>query len=121
MMFLVSVVLAALGGVKAFMAAGCAQIYVLGDNDICGAAMATLGNFLETLSVNGTNINDACTEQMLMTCEMVSSDVMSATVMTVVGSLLGAVFTFQLLIESSILYERARYRRIIDGLAKGAE
>jgi hypothetical protein len=109
-LFLVSLVLCLLAGVQAFLAAGCGQIYILGDFSICNSALDMLGTFLSSFRVGDSESRDACMAQELMTCQVIGSRMQTSAVYTVVGSLLAAVFSFQMIIETGVLYEKARWR-----------
>merc|ERR1719446_1925272 len=110
LLFLVSLVLCILAGVQAFLAAGCGQIYILGDFSICNSALDMLGTFLSSFRVGDSEGRDACVSQELMTCEVIGSRMQTSAVYTVVGSMLAAVFSFQMIIETGVLYEKARWR-----------
>ncbi|CAE7884810.1 TY2B-C [Symbiodinium microadriaticum] len=49
--FLIAVVMAIFAGVKAMIVAGCGQVYVLEDPDVCESALTTLRTFLTKLDV----------------------------------------------------------------------
>lgn len=59
-------------------------------------------------------IQETCVEQDLMTCEIMKEKMLMAAILTAVGAMAAAVFSFQMLIECAILHERARNRRLID-------
>merc|ERR1719446_72141 len=114
LLFLVSLVLCILAGVQAFLAAGCGQIYILGDFSICNSALDMLQSFLSSFRVGDSESRDACVSQELMTCEVIGSRMQTSAVYTVVGSMLAAVFSFQMIIETGVLYEKARWRSNFD-------
>jgi len=114
LLFIVSLVLCLLAGIQAFLAAGCGQIYILGDDSICHGAMDMLGTFLSTFRVGDSDMRDACASQELMTCQVIGSRMQTSATYTVLGSLLAAVFSFQMIIETGVLYEKARWRSNFD-------
>jgi len=119
-LFIVAIILCILSGVKAFMSAGCAQIYILGDQGICGGSLDVISKFLKDfwLMRPTQNFEVTCTENQLMTCEIIARRLKNSTVGISVGSVLAAVITFQMIIESAIMHERARWQRIFDAESK---
>lgn len=116
LLFLVAILLCILAGVKAFIASGCAQIYLLGDETACTNTLKMLQQFIETFKVgnpDGFDIENACARNTLMTCAELGPKMQSSAMLTVLGGLLGAVFSFQMLVDSSVLHERANMRKLI--------
>jgi len=111
LLFIVSLVLCILAGVQAFLAAGCGQIYILGDNSICHGALDMLATFLSTFRVGDAEAVDACMSQELLTCEVIGTRMRTSAMYTTVGSMVAAVFSFQMIIETGVLYEKARWRQ----------
>merc|ERR1719215_229039 len=62
LMFIISIVLCILAGVKAFITAGCAQIYLLSDQATCTSTMRSVQSFISTFFVLDPNENlaDIC-------------------------------------------------------------
>eukprot|EP00929_Paragymnodinium_shiwhaense_P113864 TRINITY_DN82156_c0_g1_i1.p1 TRINITY_DN82156_c0_g1~~TRINITY_DN82156_c0_g1_i1.p1 ORF type:complete len:1057 (-),score=300.59 TRINITY_DN82156_c0_g1_i1:17-3130(-) len=112
--FLMSVVLAMLAGVQTFITSGCAQVYILGDEAVCAAALANLknfvGSFLGEIAIN--SLEDQCQADVLLTCQVVSTQMKSSSVLTTVFSFLGTILSLQMLIEIAVLHEMAKYRRV---------
>lgn len=109
-MFVVSIVFCVIAGVKAFVAFGCDQIYVLNDDAICTDILTGIRDWMETFWTDmPSKINDACEERTLTACKVIAADVMSSAMKTVGGSFLAAVFSFQLLFLSAKLHEKVRY------------
>jgi hypothetical protein len=123
LIFVISLVLCCFAGVKAFMSAGCAQVYLLNDNNICLETVGTLRKFLATFYVGGAweALDKVCFSNNLLTCNLIASEMASSCILTTVFSFLAAVFSFQMIIESACLHTRARYRRMIDGIGKEEE
>mmetsp|Transcript_99917 Transcript_99917/g.213941 ORF Transcript_99917/g.213941 Transcript_99917/m.213941 type:complete len:1049 (-) Transcript_99917:131-3277(-) len=114
-LFVVAIVLCLLAGIKAFISAGCGQIYLLGDEKICTGTLGSIRNFVISFwEDSGILLGDACNQKTLLTCQLIGAKLKKSAVMTTLGSLIAAVFSFQLIIESAILHERARWRRIFD-------
>jgi len=114
LLFIVSLVLCILAGVQAFLAAGCGQIYILGDFNICNGALDMLGTFLSSFRVGESESRDACMSQELLTCQVIGSRMRTSAMYTTVGSMVAAVFSFQMIIETGVLYEKARWRQRFD-------
>jgi phage-related minor tail protein len=116
-MFIVSILFCIVAGIKAFIAFGCAQIYVLGDDGVCTGIMTGLqewmGSFWEDMP---SHIHDACESNTLVTCKAISHDLMSSAQECIFGSFMAAFFSLQLLFLSAKLHERARYNHVIEDM-----
>merc|ERR1719238_702894 len=78
-MFLVSLVFCILAGIKAFVAFGCNQIYVLGDDSVCTNILLGIRDWMSTFWTDmPSNINDACEVRTLTACKAISSDMMGS-------------------------------------------
>jgi hypothetical protein len=121
-LFLMSIVFTIIGGIDIFLATGCAEIYVINDDKICQTSMHFLQSFLSTFNVgdvSGLNpMTQACGNHNLLLCEKISSDLSNSAMYTIIGSFLSCAFTFQLIFDTAVLHERARWRRIADELTK---
>jgi len=118
-MFVISIVLCLLAGIKAFLSAGCGQVYILNDDTICTGTIGTIRQWLHSfLAAGGIPLDMVCNENQLRTCELIGSRLKNSALMTVIGSILAAVLTFQMIIESAIMHERARWRRMFDEESK---
>merc|ERR1712070_78882 len=114
-LFLVSVLLCLLSGIKMFIAAGCAQVYIIGDDGVCTGVLQTMQQWLEKFEViPDLAVDRVCGKAKLLTCKMIADEAAAALVLTVVGSLMAAVFSFYMIIESACLHEQARWRLIFD-------
>lgn len=118
--FLIAIVLCLLAGVKLFISSTCSAVYVLGDNSICTQTLQIIKRFVPSFDA-GVNIEieRVCARQELMTCAILGKKMKSSAILTSVGAILAAVFSFQLIIESAILHERAKWRRTLDKMVKG--
>lgn len=111
--FLVALALSIIGAVKVLLVSGCAQIYVLGDDTVCAGSIETVNGFLSDFNINGIPNESVCTETNLLMCQAISQSLGSSTILTCVGGFLGVVFAFQMLFDSAMLFERARWRGIV--------
>jgi len=113
-MFIISIVLCILAGVKAFITAGCSQIYLLKHESTCSDTLSSVQGFLNTFFVVDAleNLSDVCVGVNLLTCELITSNIASSTILTSVFSFVGSVVSLQMIIESAVLHEQARYRRL---------
>jgi len=117
-MFIVSIVLCLVAGVKAFVSAGCSTVYVLDDNTICQGVLSVIQKWLNTFFTDVGDLTAACGNSNLLTCNLIESKTAHAIVYTVLGSLVAAVLSFQMIIESAIQHERARWRTIFENESK---
>ncbi|CAK0805116.1 unnamed protein product [Prorocentrum cordatum] len=109
-LFIVSILLCFLAGVQAFLSAGCTEIYMLTDNTVCTGILTGIQDFLSSFwATSSIDINDACESTELLTCSLISDDLTQSMYTTTIGSMLAALITFQLLIESAMMHERARF------------
>merc|ERR1740121_259630 len=100
-LFLISMLLCIIAGVKMFLAAGCSAIYLLADDSICQGALSMLNSFLSSFWDGQTiNMDQACDSMTLLTCSKLQEDFLQSVIMTTVGSILASVFSFQLIVES---------------------
>jgi hypothetical protein len=122
-LFLISFFFCLFAGIKLFLAAGCAQIYILGDVSVCGHTLSNLRIFLNSFlgSIGDHLLPNVCSERHLLTCEMMAKKMMMSGILTVSGSLIVSVLSFQLLIESAVLHARATDRRALYNDLKAKE
>jgi len=116
LVFVVSITLCVVAGVKAFLLSGCAQVYVINDYLICKEALLSLRKFVETFELEGalTPLEESCTDNDLLACQLISRKMASSTILTTVFSLLGALVTLQLVFDSAVNHEQARWRRMVN-------
>mmetsp|Transcript_38433 Transcript_38433/g.96456 ORF Transcript_38433/g.96456 Transcript_38433/m.96456 type:complete len:676 (+) Transcript_38433:201-2228(+) len=116
--FLASIALCILAGVKAFILAGCDQIYVLGDLTICSETLGNLKGFMDSFFVSDATapLTATCDEDHLLTCGLIKKKMSTSTILTTVFSLLATLFSLQLIIDSAVLHEQARWRRLAHAL-----
>mmetsp|Transcript_130732 Transcript_130732/g.212844 ORF Transcript_130732/g.212844 Transcript_130732/m.212844 type:complete len:1046 (-) Transcript_130732:133-3270(-) len=120
LLFIISLLICILAGVNAFVVAGCSQVYMLADPKVCGQTLQIMVAFLDTFHVNipGEMLEAVCGQEQLLTCQLIEAKMKKAMVYTTTFSFLAAILSFQMLIESALLHERARWRRILDALDK---
>lgn len=111
-LFILAIVITILASVQMFLASGCAQIYLLGDQSICGTVLESLRMFLETFlgDVSKDDFPMHCVDNKLLTCELIGAKMKTSAMYTVMGSFMAASFTFQMIIESGQLHSRALSR-----------
>mmetsp|Transcript_21481 Transcript_21481/g.49984 ORF Transcript_21481/g.49984 Transcript_21481/m.49984 type:complete len:1062 (+) Transcript_21481:66-3251(+) len=120
-LFVVAIVLCLLAGIKAFISSGCAQVYLLGDDSICTGVLGSLRRWLLSFLTRDTFlITDACQAKTLLTCELIGKKMKTSAIKTTIGSLAASILSFQMIVESAILHERARWRRIFNEASKSA-
>jgi hypothetical protein len=116
LLFLVSVVFVIMAGIEIFTGTSCAQIYLLGDNKVCTETLNQLETFLSTFKVGDGEVplSMACEHHTLRTCDLVKNKMLQAALMTVGGSFIAVLFHFELIFDVALIYERARWRRVIN-------
>eukprot|EP00418_Pyrodinium_bahamense_P099081 CAMPEP_0179047084 /NCGR_PEP_ID=MMETSP0796-20121207/19017_1 /TAXON_ID=73915 /ORGANISM="Pyrodinium bahamense, Strain pbaha01" /LENGTH=997 /DNA_ID=CAMNT_0020743523 /DNA_START=81 /DNA_END=3074 /DNA_ORIENTATION=+ len=121
--FVVSIVLCLLAGIKAFISAGCAEIYILGDNTVCTASLQTLKSFVGTFFVADALelLNGICYEHDLMACTLITAKMKTSAILTTVFSFLATILSLQIVIESAVMHEQARYRRLMNKMLMDEE
>lgn len=113
LLFLVAILLCILAGVKNFIASGCSQIYILGDEAVCTETLKLIQKFMLTFTVGEAStwdINSACAKYTLMACQELGPKMATSASLTVIGGLMGAVLSFQMLVDTCINHERAVQR-----------
>lgn len=123
LIFVVALVFTIMAGVKAFIAAGCSQIYILGDAQICGQTLAGLRSFLETFSAGwlAEHLPNKCMQEELLVCQGIQKELMTSAIFTVVFSFGAALLSLQMTIESAVLHTRAVCRRAAVREANGKD
>jgi hypothetical protein len=116
LLFIVAIVLCILSGVKAFMSASCAQVYILGDPQICGGSLDTVNQFLKSFWQDRdiTAFPETCSDKNLMVCQIITERLKKSTMGIIIGSVLAAVFSFQMIIESAVMHEHLRWRLLFE-------
>lgn len=109
-LFIVSIVLTLVGGIKAFLSAGCGQVYVLTDPTVCTTYMETVEFFLQSFLKDTSDLaGEVCEDTKLTTCQLIADELKVTFISITVGSIAAAVLTFQLVVEAAIVHERHRW------------
>jgi len=118
--FIVSILLTILAGVKTFVTAGCSQVYIINDNKVCTETLKGIANFLATFHVGPvpTSLDFICDVENLKTCQMITDKMSTSTMYTVVGSFAATIFSFELILQTAMLHERMSWRRHKQTLSK---
>jgi hypothetical protein len=111
--FLIAIVLSIVAAVQLFITSGCAQIYVLGDVEVCGSTLSKVQQWLETfhLETVGEVLEEQCEKQALLTCNMIKDEMTGSSIMCVVFSFIATLLSLQMLLDSACLHEMAVWRR----------
>jgi hypothetical protein len=112
--FVISIVLCILAGVKAFVTAGCSEVYMLSDPTVCSATMGGIKNWLSSFIVAeaAEALDQICPTNNLLTCDMIAGKMKTSMLLTTVFSFVAVIMSLQILIESATLHEHARFRRL---------
>lgn len=112
--FIVSILLTILAGVKVFITAGCSQVYIINDDKVCTETMNGIQKFLSTFFVGKvpTSLEFICDVEHLKTCQMITDKMTVSTTYTVLGSFAATIFSFELILQTAMLHERMRWRRM---------
>lgn len=119
-LFLVSLVFCLLGGISIFIGTGCASIYMLGDEKVCTEKLLMIQKWIATFDAGHPELflTDVCSETALTTCAIISDQMTNAAIITISCAILAAVLHFELLISVAMMHERARMKKLIDGMVK---
>mmetsp|Transcript_35257 Transcript_35257/g.75093 ORF Transcript_35257/g.75093 Transcript_35257/m.75093 type:complete len:889 (-) Transcript_35257:46-2712(-) len=113
LLFLICVVICLLGGVQAFLSAGCSQVYILGDNRACTSSLQVVKTFLSSFWSDAADSMDGiCMEESLLTCSLITNSVIDSVEVSVIGGVLASSLSFWMVIESAVMHERARLTRL---------
>lgn len=110
--FVISVFICLLASVKVTLLAGCRQLYILNDVHSCAGSMRSMQGWLESFLTHtpvGDSMHRFCDEEHLLTCNLITEQMRRSTILTTVFSLAGTFFVFQLILNSAVLHERARW------------
>jgi hypothetical protein len=113
LVFLVALILLIFGSVQAYIASGCQQMYILGDELVCGQTLHMLRSFLHTFKADWlvSDMPKTCVREELLVCKSISGELKSSAMLTSVFGFLAAIFSFMLVVESATLHARAMCRR----------
>jgi hypothetical protein len=117
--FYVCLTLCVAVAIGTYAQSGCAQLYILGDETVCSEAMGVMRKMLNFLSGYPYYISeDACVHHYLMTCQVFTRELAGQGVLTYFAGLFASIFSFNLLVESANLYERARWQQYTKDVLK---
>mmetsp|Transcript_86202 Transcript_86202/g.238997 ORF Transcript_86202/g.238997 Transcript_86202/m.238997 type:complete len:1117 (-) Transcript_86202:109-3459(-) len=121
--FVISVALCALAGIKAFILAGCAELYVLGDETVCTDQLSNIKHFLSTFVIADAMepLYGACGGQKLLTCHLIRRQMIVSSAFTTVFSFVGTLICLELIISSAVIHEQARWRRLASSVLREEE
>lgn len=119
-LFIVAIALCIVSGLNTFVNAGCTQMYILGDNGVCHGILGMIRTWLSSFMGAARRIDNVCVEQQLLTCDIIGDKLRNSTICITIGSTCAVVFTFQMLVESAILHERARWIKLLESIEKDA-
>merc|ERR1719401_341910 len=115
LLFIVSIVFMLIGAVQIFIGTGCGMIYIIGDVKICTETLRMLSTFLSTFQVGEGEVplSMSCNHYNLLTCDIVHDKMLQSTILTIVGSFVAALLSFQMIFATALLHERAVWRRML--------
>lgn len=107
--FVVSLLLCILAGVKLLLSIMCNDITFLMEEEVCLGILHSLKTFLKTfdLAWYDGSIQDACNQEKLLTCATIATEMAPSALLCCLGSVAGALLSFQLIVEAGVLHERA--------------
>lgn len=123
LLFIVSIVFVIMAGIEIFTSTSCGQIYMLNDNKVCTETLDQIATFMESFEVGSGEVplSMACEHHSLKTCDLIHDKMLQAAVMTVSGSFIAVFFNFELIFNVALIYERARWRRVINEMEMDEE
>jgi hypothetical protein len=117
-LFIVAIVLTLLSGIKAFLSSGCQTIYFLSDDKVCHGILSVVKGFLLTFwDGAATQFTDVCTSESLLTCSLIQDGMMKSVAYTTVGSLVAALLSFQMIVNTAQLHEQVRWERVVERIS----
>jgi len=118
-MFIVGILLCMLNGINLFLDSSCLEIYMLSQSDMCLSVLNSVKGFISTFTVDPLiPLEQTCDKKSLLMCQLIGEKMNTSMVYTSIFSFASAILQYQLVIESAILHERARMRRIVQELQK---
>jgi hypothetical protein len=117
LIFIIAIVLCLLNGIKIFLNSACAQIYMLSQDGMCSNVLYSVKSFISTFTVDIlVPLDVTCDQKSLLLCNLIYEKMVQSMIFTTIFSFASAIFQYQLIIESAILHERARMRRVVTQL-----
>jgi hypothetical protein len=113
LIFIVSILFTILAGLKAFISVGCAQIYVLGDDQVCTSILTGLRGWMATFwTMMPSKLDSACEVRTLTACKVITKTMIESALYTVAGSFAAAIVSMQMLFQFAHTHERATWMSI---------
>lgn len=116
LIFVCAMLVCIIGGLEAFMSAGCSQVYVLEDRTVCTVALKTMRSFLSSFwsSKLHSDIEKSCQAENLLTCRLIAEQTSGTLKLSAIGGILASVLSFQLLADSAVKHEQVIFRRLLN-------
>jgi len=123
LLFIMSLVFCILAGIQMFMGSSCMQLYIITDTKVCTESLGQFATFLSSFNVGHGEVplSMACQHHELLTCDLIHDKMFQAGIMTVAGSFVSVIFSFELIFAIAIIHERARWRRVINEIEMDLE
>jgi len=120
LLFVVSLLLCILAGVKVFITSGCSKVYILTDELVCGESLTTIRSWLDSFYVADAMLplEEVCARETLLTCSVIAKQLQVSMLLTTVFSFLAVVLSMQITVDTAILHERARWHRVMARMQK---
>lgn len=124
LVFLISVFLCITSGFGRFLMSGCAQVYALGDASICLDVLNGLKRTFRSFNFRSGDESstresmeedlpsDVCIRLDLTTCQKIDNEMNQSAMFVTFFGLLGVALTFQVVLDSAMLHQRSRLRRM---------
>lgn len=109
--FVVAIVLCILAGIKLLLAIMCTDITFLMQEEVCLGILHDLKSFLKSFNLAWYDgeLMDACNSEKLLTCYTIATEMAPSALLCCIGSVLGALLSFQLIVEAGVLHERSTF------------
>lgn len=121
LVFIIAIILTLISGIKAFLGAGCSSIYFLADPSVCTGILAMVKGWLGTFWGEAASaIDSVCDSESLLTCMLIEDKLMKSVIWTTMGSLVAALLSFQMIVNTAQLHEQARWVRLVESYTKSA-
>lgn len=124
LVFLISLFLCVTSGFGHFLMSGCAQVYALGDASICLDVLSGLKRTFRSFNFRSGDESasresmeeelpsDVCIRLDLTTCQKIDTEMNQSAMFVTFFGLLGVALTFQVVLDSAMLHQRSRLRRM---------
>jgi hypothetical protein len=120
-LFWVCIAYCALLGFAFFLHIGCKQIYPIEDLSVCHDVMTMYGGFMSKLDPTFYQDENVCGVASLATCNFFKREVESQMFYIVICGFCASFFSYQLLVDSAVLHEQARWNIALNKLQRKDE